>query len=175
MTAVDFGIFGTASLQVVSDATIVATTPAGSGSQQVSVVTQLGSTAVSGAAASQYTFQGKNVLKDHKDLGDHKVTILDKGPDKLTEKTVEKLAEKISDTHPIQVATEAVEHGAAAKQAEAKPPETAGNAGPGLAGDASGDAGGEGGAEQGRAFIAQDERPDVGNAVVADDGPAEHA
>ena len=175
VTAVDFGIFGTASLQVVSDATIVATTPAGSGSQQVSVVTQLGSTAVSGAAASQYTFQGKNVLKDHKDLGDHKVTILDKGPDKLTEKTVEKLAEKISDTHPIQVATEAVEHGAAAKQAEAKPPETAGNAGPGLAGDASGDAGGEGGAEQGRAFIAQDERPDVGNAVVADDGPAEHA
>jgi uncharacterized protein DUF6519/IPT/TIG domain-containing protein len=176
VTAVDFGIFGTSSLQVVSDTTISVTTPPGSGGPQVSVVTQLGSTAASGVAAPVYTYQGKNAIKDHKDLGDHKSAILDKTHEKLAEKITEKISEKIpekvTDGHPIL--PQVVERSAEAKEAEAKPPETAGSAGPSLAGGASVNAAGEGEAEQGHAFIAQDERPEVGNGVVADDAPAEH-
>jgi hypothetical protein len=170
VTGVQFGAVSTTNLQVINDTTIVVTTPPGTGAVPVAVLTARGNTPLSGVAAPVFNYQGKSVSKDNKDLGDNKSHILDKHLDKATllEKALDRAPNPVEEEQVAgeRVALERVAPGA--KEAEAKPPETAGGAGPDAAAT-SDEAAGESEAEEGHAFIEPDERPDVGGGVVAED------
>jgi hypothetical protein len=158
-TAVMFGGRAGTALAVLNDGQLTVDTPAatGAGAVVVTVTTPLGTS----PAGPAFSYEGKNALKDqtdkHKDIKEakdggeklvriEKVTALEKVSDKVVR------IDKIADT-PVVV-----------RAVEAKAPETAegvGEPSPATEGD-------DEPAGTGRAFIAPEERPAVGEAVLED-------